>query len=228
MDELYDGHIPTSTFQKILLGVGSAGVAIVNPWRDDMIAVMGEATGELALKSLRAKMLADPVGRQILENEPRINSQTVDLDYLKTLPDGTFGREYRRFLDKYQLTPDARRHVEFVDDVELAYVMQRYREIHDLFHTLFGMPTNWLGEVSVKTIEGLQLGLPMCVLGAVAGPVRFYNKPKHGRKYVESYLPWAMRVGQNAKFLMNVYYEKHWEQPLIELREELNIETPPS
>jgi len=43
------------------------------------------------------------------------------------------------------VTPDSRSQVQFVDDVELAYVVQRYREVHDLFHTLLGMPTNMLG-----------------------------------------------------------------------------------
>ena len=52
------------------------------------------------------------------------------------------------------MTPDSRRDVMFVDDVELAYVMQRYREVHDLMHTLLGMPTNLLGTSSnyLKTI----------------------------------------------------------------------------
>lgn len=44
------------------------------------------------------------------------------------------------------VTPDSRADVKFVDDEELAYVMQRYREVHDLLHTLLGMPTNMLGE----------------------------------------------------------------------------------
>jgi ubiquinone biosynthesis protein Coq4 len=48
------------------------------------------------------------------------------------------------------VTPDSRLPVQFVDDVELAYVMQRYREVHDLFHTLLGMPTNMLGNYRVK------------------------------------------------------------------------------
>lgn len=44
------------------------------------------------------------------------------------------------------VTPDTRVDVKFVDNEELAYVMQRYREVHDLLHTLLGMPTNMLGE----------------------------------------------------------------------------------
>lgn len=38
--------------------------------------------------------------------------------------------------------------VRFVDDFELAYVIQRYREIHDLVHTLLDMPINMLGNCS--------------------------------------------------------------------------------
>lgn len=94
--------------------------------------------------------------------------------------------------------------MKFVDDEELAYVMQRYREVHDLLHTLLGMPTNMLGtslryftltfsppptltmtklsfflfagEVAVKWFEAAQTGLPMCALGAVLGPLRLNTR----------------------------------------------------
>jgi len=32
---------------------------------------------------------------------PVINTKTVDLNYLKTLPNGTLGKEYSNFLTKY-------------------------------------------------------------------------------------------------------------------------------
>lgn len=55
----------------------------------------------------------------------------------------------------------------FVDDEELAYVIQRYREVHDLMHTLLGMPTNMLGErqwaqgaALPNPTDGAQLPLP--------------------------------------------------------------------
>ena len=38
---------------------------------------------------------------------------------------------------------------------------------------------------------------------------------------------WAWRVGANATFLMNIYYEHHWEQSIHELRAQMNIEEPP-
>lgn len=33
-DELYPGHIPTSTLQKVLLSIGSAGMSLLDPSRD--------------------------------------------------------------------------------------------------------------------------------------------------------------------------------------------------
>lgn len=56
------------------------------------------------------------------------------------------------------------------------YVMTRYRECHDLVHTVLGMPTNMLGEVTVKWIEAINIGLPMCYGGAIFGAMRLRPK----------------------------------------------------
>ncbi|XP_005107607.1 ubiquinone biosynthesis protein COQ4 homolog, mitochondrial [Aplysia californica] len=224
-DVLYPGHISTSFFQKSLLAFGSGIACLLNPARDDMICALGETTGPPALKYMQRKMLADPVGRQILEDKPLISTDTIDVPYLGSLPEGTFGKEYWHFLDKNGFSPDARRPVNFVDDTELMYVMLRYRQCHDLMHTLLGMPPNMLGEVAVKWFEAIQTGLPMCVTAALFGPVRL--GPKHRQKYTNTYLPWAIRSAYNSKFLMNVYFERHWEQDLDELRKELNVEPAP-
>ncbi|XP_018518424.1 ubiquinone biosynthesis protein COQ4 homolog, mitochondrial isoform X2 [Lates calcarifer] len=169
---LYPGHIPTTPIQKALLAVGSGVAALQDPYRHDMVAVLGETTGHLALINLRDRMRNDPEGYTILIERPRIRLSTLDLSKMASLPDGSFGREYLRFLEDNHVTPDTRADVKFVDDEELAYVMQRYREVHDLLHTLLGMPTNMLGEVAVKWFEAAQTGLPMCALGAVLGPLR--------------------------------------------------------
>ncbi len=51
-------------------------------------------------------------------------------------------------LIQQNVSPDTRLPVRFVDDADLAYVMQRYRETHDLVHTLLGCPTNMLGIIA--------------------------------------------------------------------------------
>ncbi|XP_064027443.1 ubiquinone biosynthesis protein COQ4 homolog, mitochondrial isoform X2 [Pogoniulus pusillus] len=164
---LYPGHIPTNPLQKALLAAGSAIMALYDPYRHDMVAVLGETTGCLALPSLRDKMKHHPEGYRILQERPRIRLSTLDMARLRGLPPGSLGREYVRFLEDNKVSPDTRMPPKFVDDEELAYVIQRYREVHDLMHTLLGMPTNMLashksslvGEPGGTSLSGLLLGL---------------------------------------------------------------------
>ncbi|OON15349.1 coenzyme Q biosynthesis protein Coq4, partial [Opisthorchis viverrini] len=156
---------------------------------------------------------------------PRIRTNTVDLDRLRKLPPNSFGNAYVAFLDHYKYSPDERHLVQFVDDPDLAYVMQRYREVHDLVHTLLEQPTDMLGEVVVKWVEGIQTGLPMCLTGGFAGSLRL--APVQTRNYLNTHLDYALRVGFEGRSLMNVYFEEHWEQPLDEFRSSLNIPPPP-
>ncbi|KAI3362324.1 hypothetical protein L3Q82_012633 [Scortum barcoo] len=191
----------------------------------NMVAVLGETTGHLALINLRDRMKNDPEGYTVLTERPRIRLSTLDLSRMASLPDGSFGREYLRFLEDNHVTPDSRAEVKFVDNEELAYVMQRYREVHDLLHTLLGMPTNMLGEVAVKWFEAAQTGLPMCALGALLGPLRLNTSRL--QTLFTSLGPWALQNGRRARCILSVFYERRWEQSLEDLRQELNIEPPP-
>ncbi|XP_077943889.1 ubiquinone biosynthesis protein COQ4 homolog, mitochondrial isoform X2 [Gasterosteus aculeatus] len=222
---LYPGHIHTTALQKTLLAVGSGVAALHDPYRHDMVAVLGETTGHLALMNLRDKMRNDPEGFTILAERPRIRLSTLDLKEMASLPDGSLGREYLRFLEDNHVTPDSRADVKFVDDEELAYVMQRYREVHDLLHTLLGMPTNMLGEVAVKWFEAAQTGLPMCALGAVLGPLRL--NASRLQSLFTSLGPWALQNGRRARCVLSIFYERRWAQSIEDLRQELNIQTPP-
>jgi len=218
---LYPGHIPTSTVQKVILGAGSALTALADPWRADMVAVNGEVTGLPALRYMLSQMNSSEEGQRILADQPRVTGQI--LEKLSTLPESSFGHQYVSFMNRNNISPDTRAKVTFVDDADLAYVMTRYRETHDMTHCLLGMDTNMVGEVLVKWVEALQFRLPMCAGGALFGPLRF--KPAQREKYQEL-LPWAVQTGQNAKFLLNIYYEERWEQDLEDLRKEMGISLP--
>jgi ubiquinone biosynthesis protein COQ4 len=136
-----------SHIQRLMLAVGSGVAAISDPSRADMINAFGELTGEENMRKVRDLMRSDPEGALILADRPVINSQTVDLDKLAELPAKTFGREYIEFLKRHEIHPDERQPVRFIEDQELAYVMNRYRQIHDFTHCILGMKTNMLGEL---------------------------------------------------------------------------------
>ncbi|XP_055527101.1 UDP-sugar transporter UST74c-like [Wyeomyia smithii] len=219
--EFLKNQIKLTDTQKCILSAGSSLAALLNPRRHDMIACLGETTGTAALENIRSQMLSSTEGRQVLTEKPRINTHTVNMDALRALPENSFGFHYVQFLEKHEITPDSRMEVRFMDDPELAYVMTRYRETHDLVHTVLDMPTNMLGEVAVKWVEAINTGLPMCYGGAVFGAFRL--RPKQRQKYRQYYLPWAIQTGQRVKPLMCVYWEKRWDQDIKELRKELNI-----
>jgi len=224
MEPLYEGHIPTTTLQNLILAGGSSIVALTAPWRGDMVALNGEVMpGTVpALQSVMSRMLDNQEGSLILKDRPLISPST--LPPLESLPTNSLGHTYSSWMSHYGYSPEDRLPVQFVDHPDLAYVLTRYRQTHDITHAVLGMPTDLVGEVVVKVVEGLQTHLPMCVFGGLLGPLRF--KKKQREKY-SKLLPWAMRTGAEAGLLMNVYYEQRWEQDIDEFRKELNIHNAP-
>lgn len=224
--KLYETHIPISKIERTVLTAASAVAALNNPLRGDMIATLGEATGRVFLTRMRDQMLASDVGRRILRERPIINTKTLDFETLKkTCAPGTFGQTYISWLEAEGVTPDTRCDVKYVDDEELAYVIKRYREIHDFFHTLTGLGVTVEEEIALKWFEWAQTGLPMTMLASVFGPLRM-TWPERKRLYT-GYVPWALQCGASCTPLMNVYFEEHFHTPLDEFRKQLGITLPP-
>jgi ubiquinone biosynthesis protein COQ4 len=222
LTKLYPSHIPTNRLQKAILTLGSAITAISDPKRGDMVATMGETTavGPI-LRNIRDRMAQDKKGRWLLDHRPRISNTTINRDKLRRMPDGTLGREYGRFLDELHTEPDARPPVQYIDDEELVYVMQRYRETHDFTHTLLEMKPNMLGEVTVKYFEAIQLGLPMCISAAIFGGARL--GPKHGQQLLEKNLPWVVDQAINGRLLITLDWENLFERRIKDIQEECSI-----
>ncbi|KAJ7081847.1 putative COQ4 protein, responsible for restoring ubiquinone biosynthesis [Mycena belliarum] len=217
----YEGHIPLNWFETGVLTAGAAFMALANPRRGDMVAALGETTAGPALPRLRDIMLSSTEGRQILKDRPRINSMTVDMAKLAQYPEGTLGRAYITWLERCGVTPDTREPVHYIDDPELAYVMQRYRECHDLYHCIVNLPVSVDSEIAVKYFEFANLGLPMAALSALFGPLRL-NRAQLQRLFSE-YVPWALRCGGSARSLITVYWEQRWEQNVDEMKKELGL-----
>ncbi|EAU30916.1 ubiquinone biosynthesis protein COQ4, mitochondrial precursor [Aspergillus terreus NIH2624] len=221
----YPGHVPLNAIERGALAVGSAVGALMNPRRADLIAACGEATATpYFIYRLRDAMLSDPTGRQILRDRPRITSTTLPLPYLRSLPENSVGRTYAAWLDREGVSPDTRDEVKYIDDEECAYVMQRYRECHDFYHAVTGLPIFVEGELALKAFEFLNTLIPMTGLSMFAA-VRL--KPAERERLFSIYLPWAVRSGLGSKELICVYWEKILEKDVNELRRELGIERPP-
>lgn len=223
---LYPGHVPLSIAERLLLATGSAIQSLVNPRRGDMIAALSEATAQpYFIKNLRDQMLAHPTGRRILRERPRITSQTLSLEYLRSLPRNTVGYTYGAWLDREGVTPDTRDATRYIDDEECAFVMQRYREAHDFYHAITGLPVIVEGEIALKWFEWINMGLPVAALSALFGPLRLSKKQRARLRKV--WIPWALSEGQKSTCLLNVYWEKELLTDCDELRTTLGFTKPP-
>ena len=168
-------------------------------------------------------MLSSPTGRRILRDRPRITSKTISLSYLRSLPENSVGRAYANWLDREGVTPDTRSSVQYIDNEECAYVMQRYRECHDFSHAVTGLPIVREGEVALKAFEFANTLLPMTGLSIAA--VTTLKKVER-KRFFGTYLPWALKNGLGAKEIINVYWEEELERDVDDLRKELGIEKP--
>ena len=169
-------------------------------------------------------MLSNPTGRRILRDRPRITSKTMSVEKLRAMPENTVGRAYVGWLDREGVSPDTRDSVKYVDDEECAYVMQRYRESHDFYHALTGLPVFIEGEVALKAFEFANTVLPMTGLSLFAvGKM----KPAERSRFWNTYLPWAITNGLKSKEVINVYWEQELERDVDNLRFELGLERPP-
>ncbi|CAL8467615.1 g7153 [Coccomyxa elongata] len=208
---LYPSHVKLGSLQKTTVAILSAIGASLNPARADLVAALGETTGETALRGMRTRMQASTTGRKILEERPRITS----------LPAGTFGHAYGEFMRQRSFLASDRPPVRFIDDEELAYVAQRSREVHDLWHVLFNCKTTVLGELALKAVEFVQTGMPMTALSVMGASWRL--KAEDRSRLISELLPWAVHAGSRSADLMCLYYEKHFEDGLEDVRHRWRI-----
>ncbi|KAI0475810.1 ubiquinone biosynthesis protein coq-4 [Xylariaceae sp. FL0804] len=222
----YPGHVPLNGPERAALAIGSGLLAFLDPRRGDMVAALGEVAPMTprALERLRRAMLADATGRRILRDRPRLTAASLDLPRLQQLHPNSVGATYAAWLEREGVSPDTRAAVRHVDDAECAYVLQRYREAHDFYHALTGLPVVREGEVALKAFEFANTLLPVTGLAVLAAATL---RPAERQRFRDVYAPWALRNGLRAQDVINVYWEEELETDVDELRARLGIEPPP-
>jgi len=162
----------------------------------------------------------DPAGAKLWAERRAIDSKTVDLDAMAALPEGTLGHAYARFMKAHGLTPDV-----FdgpppdVRDPQAAYVIQRIRQTHDLWHVVTGAETDPAGEVALQAFTFAQLRAPSSGILAAVGTLRGL---RHTRQIVKDALE-LYRLGLHANKLATFPWEDHWATPLTEVRRLLGL-----
>ncbi|KAL5370275.1 hypothetical protein CPHLJ_1g380 [Cryptosporidium parvum] len=161
-------YIPITQFEKVLLSVTSCVEGLKNPTDSNSVACITELTSNRALRRLQILMNSTPDGRRIIKNRPLIDSSKYSIKDLMAFPDDSLGRRYGEFLTTYNLEID-RDPVRYVNSEDLAYVLTRFRQIHDILHTAFELNITVESEVTLKLFEFLHAGIPFGAIGAFMG-----------------------------------------------------------
>ncbi len=182
-----------------------------------------EITGRPRYRALLAEMQATPDARRLLDERPELSSDHVDYEALRALPPSTFGGAYVRHLDGNGITADyqaaATRHV---DDPDMAYLMRRFRQTHDVWHALLGLTIAGHEEVIIHAFSFGQLRLPVSAMIMLLGGMKHIVLERRWGTLRHSMFE-AYRVGRQAEPLMPVYWEDRWKEPLDDVRDRYNV-----
>jgi ubiquinone biosynthesis protein COQ4 len=185
-----------------------------DPGRLDRVFDLGVALNARRIPRVLAEVERDEAGRRLLSEQPAIDSAHVDFAALERLPDGTLGCEYVRFLRANGITPDVFKKPDIGND-RAAYVMQRIRQTHDLWHVLTGYTPDVRGEIILQAFTFAQLRAPSAFALTLLGLTR-HRSPGLWREVRRAY-----RRGRQTQPLALFRWEDHWATPLPELRRAL-------
>lgn len=200
--------------------LGALAKVLVDPERTDQVLEFAIHANAGSLARRIDRFFDDPRGRRLYEERRAIDSRTIDLDRLGRLPGGTLGRAYADFLRSRGITPEVfdgpPRHV---SDPRIAYLVQRMRQTHDLWHVVTGYGTDPASEIALQAFTFAQVGAPSSLILATAGTLRGVRQaPGLPREVIA-----AFRAGRRARELVVFPWEDHWETPLAEVRELLGV-----
>ncbi|MEJ7600250.1 MAG: Coq4 family protein [Kofleriaceae bacterium] len=212
-----------STTQRWRRALAALGKVLADPQRTDQVLVFSVYANAGTMPGRIHRFLEHPDGRRLFDEHRTIDTRSVDLAALGALPVGTLGRAYADFLRTHQLSPDVLEAPPAqVRDPAIAYIIQRLRQTHDLWHVVTGYETDPGSEIALQAFTYGQLRNPSSFVLSVAGSLRAARvKPGLVREVAR-----AMRAGRRAgkHHPLAVFpWEDHWHRPLAGVRAMLGI-----
>ena len=180
------------------------------------------------------RVLADPVGRRLLDEERSLLPVLSDLQSLLALPEGSLGREYARFMEQEELSVTDFAEASLASMSELDYrdrrawtLAQRLRDMHDLIHVVSGYGRDLLGEMAVLSFSAGSRGRGGNYRHSFVLRLAQWKFARAGRPDAAGVLRAASERGARAAFLPAVEWERLLPFPLWLVREQLGISRPP-
>jgi ubiquinone biosynthesis protein COQ4 len=205
-------------FTRAVIALRAGAALARDPNDTEQVFLLARALDSDSLPRMRRRLEGSADGRALLRDRPAIDRASVDFDALRALGADTLGGAYVRMMDANGLTPDIFKAPPAVEP-DLAYVAQRIRQTHDLWHVVTGLATDIPGEVALQAFTHAQLGQRFSRAIVLHGLLIF------GLRYPRMFglvRRWH-RAGRRMPYLLAVRWEELWDRPLSEVRAHLGL-----
>jgi len=183
-------------------------------------------------KTMVSRMTASELGCRYLAERHEILPIISDRDTLRTFPEGSLGRLYCRFAEEKGLYPErlaeevrsARAETDGLlpeSTPEVAYLHDRYRDLHDVWHVVTGYGTDMAGELGIVALQSKQVGYRAMTISAFFQIIVIVLRT--GRFDLVRTWIGGRRRGKRAQFLMSADWERLLRMPLEDVRAELDV-----
>src|SRR5205814_3777380 len=206
MTELHAHHVDPSDLPAPVRwrrAVEALAKVVADPKQTDQVLMFSAYVNAGTMRDRIGRFYDDPRGQRLYAEHRTIDTRSVDLDALAQLPEGTLGRAYADFLRSRGLSPDVFEAPPELRDPRAAYVVQRLRQTHDLWHVVTGYATEPSSEVALQAFTFAQVRAPSSLLLAIAGTLRGTRmKPTLARDVLAGF-----RTGRRAERLATFPWE---------------------
>lgn len=178
------------------------------------------------------RFMSSDLGPGLLKRREHLPPILDDHAWLKALPAGTVGRAYVEFMEQEGLTAqglvdESERFGETMPqfDDDLNWYAERQRDTHDLYHVLTGYGRDALGEAALLGFTyGQNPTRGILFIAYIASRHMARHLPKATR--VMDCLWEGKRLGQAAQNIVRQDVVALLNQPLADVRRQLNIQPP--
>ena len=186
-------------------------------------------------RKMLARMRATGQGRRLLAERQEVLDPLTDRRALRAMPKGSVGRALVDFLEARKIRPEDLAHTvrEARADSgglapgatpEVAYLHDRFRDLHDLWHVVTGYDNDWAGEYGVVGFSAQQVGYRSQTLatGLAAAIAALTGRP-------DVLVTWwkARARARRAPYLLAEDWPALLAEPLDEVQRRLLLFPPP-
>ena len=166
------------------------------------------------------RILATPKVQNLLANRP--SSLWPDLDQMSAMPKGSLGWCVQRRLQKLGLSFLVNQSQVPESQEDLDFVISRSARLHEIHHTILGLPITVAGEAAATAFYASTGSMPYDIGILSSWMLRGAYAPSE-RRLIWDGIGFGIAVGQKLPELFSPRWEDGWERSIIDWHNELGL-----